>query len=120
MTPAGYVVMQHVVRLKRPVQAYTRWIDRIPTVYREAVLAESGAGVVPAAARDPHRLAALKHYHSLMPLSQEARKPMFSLTAADGALGAHAQAATECYRDFRNLARAIAAATGLALPGATG
>ena len=43
-------------------------------------------------------LAQLKHYRSLMPLAQEARKPMFLLTPADGALGGHFQAAQACRR----------------------
>ena len=28
MKPAGYIVLQHAVRLDRPVQAYTKWIGR--------------------------------------------------------------------------------------------
>ena len=46
--PAGYIVMQHAVRLDRPVKAYDRWMARIPAVYREAVLAERDLGDVPA------------------------------------------------------------------------
>ncbi len=38
MTPAGYIVMQHVERKKRPVKAYRRWVDRIPGVYRQYIL----------------------------------------------------------------------------------
>ncbi|WP_341581293.1 AAA family ATPase [Marinobacter metalliresistant] len=40
MMPTGYVVMQHGIRDSRPVKAYMRWMDRIPFVYREAVLDE--------------------------------------------------------------------------------
>ena len=109
MEPAGYVVLQHAIRLDRPVKAYQRWISRIPRVYREAVLGhDQGTTAPPAAADDPLCLALLKHYRSLMPLSQEARKPMFRLTPADGAIGGHATAVQECYRDFRALARRIA------------
>ncbi len=115
MMPAGYVVMQHAVRLDRPVKAYGRWMDRIPGTYRQAVLDENEqAGV--AIDKDPHCLATLKHFRSLMPLAQEARKPMFALKAADGAIGSHAQAVQDCYRDFRTLAREIAKRTGIALP----
>ena len=53
---------------------------------------------------DPHCLAALKHYRSLMPLAQEAHKPMFFLKPADGAIGGHAKAVQDCYSDFRHLA----------------
>jgi len=31
-----------------------------------------------------------------MPLAQEARKPMFTLKAADGAVGGHAKAVQDC------------------------
>jgi len=48
-----------------------------------------------------------------MPLAQEARKPMFFLKPADGALGAHTYAVTEAYADFKNVAIKIAANAGL-------
>lgn len=115
MTPAGYVLMQHAVRLDRPVKAYDRWMARIPAIYRESVLDER-AIAAPAVADDPHCLAALKHYRSLMPLAQEARKPMFFLKPADGALGGHAKAVQDCYADFRTLARSVADRCGVQLP----
>jgi chromosome partitioning protein len=115
MMPAGYVVMQHAVRLDRPVKAYSPWMDRIPCTYRKDVLGEDEHGKV-AIDKDPHCLSMLKHFRSLMPLAQEARQPMFSLRAADGAIGGHAQAVQDCYRDFRQLAREIATRTGVALP----
>ena len=114
MDPAGYIVMQHAIRLDRPVKAYARWMDRIPATYRDAVLAESPDTRV-TIANDPHCLATLKHFRSLMPLAQEARKPMFALKAADGAIGGHAKAVQDCDRDFRALAREIAKRTGVAL-----
>jgi cellulose biosynthesis protein BcsQ len=115
MSPAGYVVMQHAVRLDRPVKAYAKWMGRIPVVYRDAVLDESAANPV-SVDKDPHCLATLKHYRSLMPLAQEARKPMFFLKPADGAIGGHASAVQECYQDFSALARRIADRCGIALP----
>ena len=57
---------------------------------------------------DPLCLATLKHFRSLMPLAQEARKPMFALKPADGAIGGHVSAVRGCYRDFRALAREVA------------
>lgn len=114
MTPTGYIVMQHAVRLDRPVQAYSRWMERIPGVYREAVLDEHDSPLV-SVERDPHCLATLKHYRSLMPLAQEAHKPMFFLRSADGAIGAHAAAVQDCYRDFQTLAKRIADRSGVAL-----
>jgi len=110
MHPVGYIVLQHSVRLDRPVQAYNRWIARIPQVYRNAVLGEPGNGDV-AVTDDPHCLALLKHYHSLMPMAQEAHKPMFYLKPADGAIGAHLQAVQSAHRDFVALAHGIAERT---------
>ena len=112
MQPLGYVVLQHAVRLNRPVKAYERWMARIPGAYRDFVI-DSPANNVPSTDTDPHCLATLKHFRSLMPLAQEARKPMFSLKPADGAIGGHANAVQGCYRDFRALARAVADRCGV-------
>ena len=44
---------------------------------------------------------------SLVPMAQEARKPIFHLTAADGAIGSHAAAANDARRDFKEVAKKI-------------
>lgn len=111
----GYIVMQHGMRDNRPVKAYQRWMDKIPPVYRSAVLDERTSGTMPRVLQDPYLLAQLKHYRSLMPLAMEANKPMFQLKPADGAIGAHVEAVSACYRDFLNLARKLAATAGVAL-----
>lgn len=103
MYPIGYLCQQYSVRLDRPVKAYDRWVKRIPAVYREAVLNENPPSQVPAAG-DPHCLATIKHYRSLIPMAQEHRKPIFKLTAADGAIGGHAGAVQDARRDFQELA----------------
>jgi len=110
MRPIGYVVLQHAVRLDRPVKAYERWMDRIPGAYRDLVLEESTEDS-PSVQDDIHCLGTLKHFRSLMPLAQEARKPMFLLKAADGALGGHTYAVQGCYSDFRALAKRVARAS---------
>lgn len=115
ITPLGYVVMQHGMRENRPPKAYQRWIDRFPLAYRESVLHESTADAPPSAADDPHCLAMLKHYRSLMPMAMEARKPVFALKPADGAIGAHVEATRNAYDDFLNLARRISERSGLPL-----
>ena len=115
MEPAGYIVLQHVIRLDRPVKAYARWMEKIPAEYREAVLNETQSENLPLDG-DPHCLATLKHYRSLMPLAQEARKPMFFLKPADGAIGGHTAAVQNCYKDFRSLALTIAERCGVSLP----
>lgn len=114
MRPIGYVVMQHAERLSRPVRAYAKWMARIPKAYREYVLDEYAAHL-PNVENDPYCLATLRHYRSLMPMAQEVRKPMFFLKPADGAIGAHVRAVTDCYNDFRALATTIAERAGVAL-----
>ena len=114
ITPAGYIVMQHAVLGGRPVQSYRKWLRRIPEVYRVEALGEADAGTV-AAAEDLNCLATLKHYRSLMPMAQEARKPIFHLKAADGALGGHIHAVQDCHDDFMRLAFAIADRCGVSL-----
>jgi len=108
MQPAGYVLLQHAVRLDRPVKAYERWMARIPQVYSSEVIGKPTTVAVPVS-KDPNCLATLKNYRSLMPLAQDALKPMFYLKAADGALGGHLAAVQDCYRDFTALATKIAA-----------
>ena len=110
--PAGYIVMQRAVRSGRPVQACQKWIKRIPDVYRKEVL-EQADGSVSSTEDDSECLATLKHYRSLMAMAREARKPMFHLRAADGALGGHIYAVQDCYRDFERLARRIADRCGV-------
>lgn len=67
-------------------------------MYRELVLDEWGT-VTQAMEDDPHCLAALKHYRSLMPLAQEAHKPDV-LKLVYGACGGHAKAVQDCYSGF--------------------
>ena len=99
MTPLGYVIMQPIMRLDRPMRAYGGWLERIPGVFYSAVLGQENF--------DPedrsYEIATLKNYQSLMPLSHDARKPMFDLRAADGALGSTQTYVQRCYQDFRAL-----------------
>lgn len=113
--PIGYVVLRHSIRLDRPVKAFERWIARIPSTYADAVLKEKPDDTI-TTDTDPHCIAKLKDYRSLMPLAQEARKPMFFLKAADGALGAHTYAVTNAYDDFKAIAQKIAARTAIKAP----
>lgn len=106
MRPVGYIVLQHAVRLDRPVRAYEKWMARIPGEYWQSVLQEPPENA-PTVAGDPNCLALLKNYRSLIPLAQEAHKPIFFLRPADGALGGHENAARAAHTDFKTLAENI-------------
>lgn len=107
MAPIGYVVQQHSVRLDRPVKAYDKWINRIPEEYATSVLDERNGPFPSSPEKDAHCLATLKHYRSLVPMAQEARKPIFQLSSADGAIGSHAAAVGNARDDFYKLANRI-------------
>ncbi|MBI5922418.1 MAG: AAA family ATPase [Betaproteobacteria bacterium] len=113
MTPIGYLAQQHGVRLSRPVKAYDRWLNRMPLEYRQSVLGKKVLKA-PAVAADPECLALLKHYHSLAPMAMEARKPLFLLRSADGAIGAHSYAVQDAYKDFQVLAKKVLERIGMA------
>ena len=107
MRPLGYLMQQHGVRLSRPVQAYDRWFRRMPAEYARSVLEQPKPAVGLTPANDPHLIAEVKHFRSLIALAQEARKPVFALTPADGAMGAHAVAVRAAYEEFKQLTEEI-------------
>lgn len=114
MNPLGYVVLQHAVRLDRPVKAYLPWLERIRPEFHSSVLDDQND---PGGA-DPYELATLRNYRSLMPLAQDARKPMFDLRAADGALGSTGRLVQTCFEEFHALAERVAEAAGVTVPAA--
>lgn len=108
MQPAGYIVQQHGVILGRPIRAYDRWVNRMPAEYARNLCGDSKGPHPATPAQDEHNnLATVKHFRSLVPMAQEARKPVFHLTTADGAVGSHAAAANGARQDFRELATKI-------------
>jgi cellulose biosynthesis protein BcsQ len=110
MTPIGYVLMHHAERLGRPTKAYGKWQSRLPDAYRQSVL---DLPAIVDGGRDSDQIHRIKHYRSLMPMAMEARKPMFDLTSADGAIGAHQTNVRQCHDDFGKLCQRIAERVGL-------
>ncbi|MEW6608454.1 MAG: AAA family ATPase [bacterium] len=104
MNPIGYVVLQHAMRLDRPVLSYNRWLERIPKEYRKSILNISEQEIE---SPDPYCLASLRHYRSLMPMAHEVHKPVFDLQPADGAIGGHVHLVKTAGEEFRTLAETI-------------
>lgn len=104
--PLGYIIMQHGIKESRPVKSYLRWANRIPQVFREFVLKEPIYEEIKVE-EDEYCIALLKHYHSLIPMSMEARKPIFLLKPSEGAIGAHLGAVRNAYSDFKLLTEKI-------------
>ena len=113
MSAAGYVVMQPNLYGGKVTRAYSRWLDRIPAEYARVT---DEKNVAPSVDVDPWAFGTVKHYRSLMAMAQEARKPVFHLTGADGALGGHGTAAREAGVYFGGLAQRIALRVKLPLP----
>jgi cellulose biosynthesis protein BcsQ len=105
MEPLGYVVSRYSSYGHGAAKAFQRWLDRAPRIYVEDVLDLSWEQAK--REQNRNRLAQLKDYRSLMPMAQEARKPMFLLKPADGAIGGHQSAVHECYLDFESLASQV-------------
>lgn len=116
MMALGYVVSRYSVLARGPVKAFQVWLDRAPATYRTAVDNDPVPAPDLTIDNDQKNLALLKDYRSLMPMAQEARKPMFLLKPADGAIGGHQSAVQECRSDFEALARRILKEIGLAAP----
>lgn len=106
MQPLGYIVMQHGIKDTRPVKSYLKWTNRIPRIFREVVLKQTIENDI-TVENDINCLALLKHYHSLIPMAMEARKPIFLLKPAEGAIGAHLGAVRSAYLDFKSLTEKI-------------
>jgi chromosome partitioning protein len=110
MQPIGYTVSRHFSFGGSPAKELERW-RQAWRIYAQAVL-----DVPPSSAfhgEDPNQLGRLKDYRSLLPLAREARKPMFLLKPADGAVGGYQTAVLECFGDFENLAKVIEQRIGL-------
>lgn len=56
---------------------------------------------------DDYKIADFKNYHSLIPLAQEAQKPVFELNSKDGVIGGHYQYVEDCLKEFEDTAKAI-------------
>lgn len=109
MKPVGYLVQQHGIRLNQPVRAYDKWVNRMPAEYAKNLLGNQVGPYPQTPEKDEENaLATVKHYRSLVPMAQEARKPIFHLTTADGAIGGHANAAMSARQDFKSIADKIA------------
>lgn len=106
MQPIGYIATQHTAKENRPVNAYLRWSNRIPQTYSQYILGQIQDRLIEVE-QDINCLGMIRHYHSLMPMAMEAKKPIFLLKPADGAIGAHFQATKKVYDDFKSIAQKI-------------
>lgn len=102
----GYVEQQYITKTdngtKRAVHAYESILSQIPEVISKNV-------VIPINGKNQYtleyKIGSIPNYYSLVPMSQSAHKPLFSLTGSDGVVGAHYKKVNE----FKSLMDTIAA-----------
>ncbi|HSO00094.1 MAG TPA: ParA family protein [Candidatus Nanopelagicales bacterium] len=113
MRPIGYTVLLHAVHAGPATTTSQQRLREISDAYREFV--QGDAATTASSGEDPHLLALLRAHRSLMLLAQEARKPIFALRPADGAMGGLARSVGDAYQDFERLARRIAERCGITI-----
>lgn len=86
----GYVTQQYTAKAdaggkRRPVKAYDRIMKQVPNKVETHFIKK----LQPSDDYLDYHLGSIPTLHSLIPLSQTSRKPIFRLKAADGVVGAH-------------------------------
>jgi cellulose biosynthesis protein BcsQ len=110
--PIGYIVQQHLARKDQAVKGYARWAQLIPETFLSEVLRETGEPPAQSVEDDPWCLALIRHFASLVPIAQQARKPMFDLKQSDGIGGGQIQAVARCRKEFEELVVKLVAKLG--------
>jgi len=87
---AGYVTQQYTAKKDdegklRPVKAFEKIIKKVPNLVRKELIDK----LQPNFTGLDYNLGSIPTLHSLIPLSQTSRQPIFNLRAADGVVGAH-------------------------------
>jgi cellulose biosynthesis protein BcsQ len=115
---AGYVSQQYIAKRdteghRRPVAAYEKIARRIPDLIAEHFL----AGQESPLEKDDYALGNVPTLHSLIPMAQSARAPVFDLGAKDGVVGSHFLKVRELRETFETISnrleRNIAILSGL-------
>lgn len=76
----------------RAVRAYDEILKKIPLEISEKVVYPINGAIIEGF---DYKIGSIPNYHSLVPMSQTAHKPIFELTSVDGVVGAHYQKVKE-------------------------
>lgn len=101
----GYVSQQYIAKRdasgeRRPVKSFDEIIQKIDTQIEQYF---TGNLKPPA----PYEIGKIPNLHSLAPMSQSRRKPIFNLTGKDGIVGAHFAKVKEAREIFSQIANEI-------------
>jgi len=104
-SPLGYVSQQFVTYRRAPAAAFRRWINKIPTAYKEGIidpLVDAGIAIPSGS----HLLGEVRNLSSLIPMAQHGNRAIFELTGSQ-ARGAQYTRAQDTFELFTDLAQAI-------------
>lgn len=105
--PIGYIVQQHLSRADRIPAGSQRWAAQVPRYFHQYVLDEAKPPEDLSIENDEQCISLIKHFASLIPLAQDARKPIFDLKQADGIGGGQIQAVARARREFEALVKQL-------------
>lgn len=107
----GYILQQFNIYRSRKAKAWQNWGDQIPKYINDYVISPLDAPDLKKynliALLKDFKIGEFKNYHSLIPMAQNALKPIFELTAADGVIGGHHEYVEACRQEFEAIANTI-------------
>ena len=106
---AGYINQQFNICRGKETKAWKHWTDKVPQMIEKNLvkkLKDIDDKMVIDLNGASHKLGDFKSYHSLAPLSQQKRKPIFELDDQD-VIGVHRNSVKKCGEDFKELAAKI-------------
>lgn len=100
----GYVNQQYIAKRdatgeRRAVKAYEKIMSEVPKAIEKSLIEKQATPL-----GLDYKLGSIPNLHSLIPMSQNSRKPIFDLKASDGIVGAHFVKVKESSDIFEKLA----------------
>lgn len=104
----GYVEQQYITKTERngnqrAVKAYDKILKKLPSEIDKYVVEKINGSEKKEVGSVDYRIGSIPNYYSLIPMSQNAHKPVFVLGGTDGIVGAHYQKVS----DFKELIKGI-------------
>ncbi len=103
----GYITQQYTAKavrgVRQPVKAYDRIIKQGPKLIKKELIEKFAA-----VDELTYKLGDIPNLHSVVPLSQTAKAPIFDLKGKDGVVGAHFAKVADAENIYRNIAAHLA------------
>lgn len=112
---AGFIMQEGAYYCDRPADVPERWRDRVRREYERSIIHEPGVQYQ-GGSESARPLATIRDQIVLSELAEDARKPMFRLTPADGVYDGQTREVTASYHDYENVARSVAESCGIQIP----